>query len=180
MLLKLPNADRSSAAEQLRYDNHPLFEGLHPLPTNMKIFYNKVLFVESNILEACTTHGSHSRRLYWAGFGMPLLSLRGKLPCRFRGRQLFRWKMQWKLQGVRESRLNGSSGITKSLLPKDPKGPGSPKACSQCGRNKRADKGPVEVEMWGEMRQIESTMIEQRMDLTSSEDFVVQFFSSST
>lgn len=37
--------------DQLSYDNHPF---LHCLPANMKIFYNKVLSTEWDILETCT------------------------------------------------------------------------------------------------------------------------------
>lgn len=48
-LMALPAPDRLSC------DNHPIFEGLHPLPTNMKIFDNKVLSTEDNIFEARTT-----------------------------------------------------------------------------------------------------------------------------
>lgn len=40
--------------DQLSCDNQPFFEALPPRPTNIKIFYDKVLSAEGNIFEACT------------------------------------------------------------------------------------------------------------------------------
>lgn len=43
-----------SGPDQLSCNNHPFFEGLHPLLGNMKTFYDKVISVEGNTFEAFT------------------------------------------------------------------------------------------------------------------------------
>lgn len=51
------------ASYQLSCENHPFFEGLHPLPANMKSFYNELPSAEGNIFEACTMSYICSRGL---------------------------------------------------------------------------------------------------------------------
>lgn len=52
---------------QLRCDNHPFFEVLHPLLDDLKSFYKNVLAVEEDIFKRCVSW-NHTKCAYYLNF----------------------------------------------------------------------------------------------------------------
>lgn len=52
----------------LSCDNHPILEGVHPLPTSAKVFYNSVLSSNGDIFEDYPIVRKSFRKVYWAIF----------------------------------------------------------------------------------------------------------------
>lgn len=55
------------APSRLNCRNHPFFVRLFPLPGDMEPFFDKILFVEGDIFEACTVSWPKMKRTILEG-----------------------------------------------------------------------------------------------------------------
>lgn len=115
------------APYQLSCENHPFFEGLHPLSYNIKTFYKGVLTTEGNIFEVCI--------MIWIPFRMAIRNGLWNASSMLEGQATSRISQETIVEVVDAVEAAKGTGVQVNWINgeiEDTQGARSPKACLEC------------------------------------------------